>query len=174
MNRGLAIALILGLLYLVNRQSGLITMKDIENGTQIMTTGSTRGERNNNPGNIRPAGYTWQGQIGTDCGSMGCYIKFSTPVMGIRAVARDLLTKFNRGLTNVQSIIYAYAPPGDNNDSGAYARAVAGALGVSVLMPIDMNNLATHTAFVYAVIKHENGRVIYSPAQIAEGVALAR
>jgi len=166
------------LLYFASkRKNALITMRDIiqqaENEVDIMTGRATRGERNNNPGNLRPAGYTWQGQTGQDCGSMGCYVKFSTPVMGIRALARDLLTKYNRGLDTVRKIINAYAPPVENN-TASYINAVANKLGVSPDTRINMGDINTHIAFVYAVIRHENGRVIYTPGQITEGVSIAR
>lgn len=166
------------LVYLsAGRKNAAVIMRDIiqqaENEVDIMSGRQTRGERNNNPGNIRPAGYTWQGQTGQDCGSMGCYVKFSTPIMGIRALARDLLTKYNRGLDTVRKIINAYAPPVENN-TASYINAVSNKLGVLPDTKINMNDINTHIAFVYAVIQHENGRVIYTPSQIAEGVSIAR
>lgn len=169
---GLLIVIIGLVVYVGTRRELSYTMKSLEN--EIMSSGKTRGERNNNPGNIRPAGYTWQGQVGQDCGSMGCYIKFSSPVMGIRALARDLLTKYRRGLNTVRKIISAYAPAADNNNVGAYANFVSRYLGVSPDTVINMENLETHTAFVYAVIHHENGRVIYDMPLIVEGVSFAR
>jgi hypothetical protein len=146
--------------------------KQAENETDILMGKPTRGERNNNPGNIRPAGYTWQGQTGIDSGLMGDYVIFDSPEYGIRAVGKDLLTKFGRGLNTVRKIIAAYAPSSEN-DTGAYISAVSGGVGVSADSMLNLRDVATLTAFVYAIIKHENGRVIYSPAQVAEGVSLA-
>lgn len=169
------IAGISGLLaYLLSKRQPQISdlIKQAQNQVDIMTTGATRGERNNNPGNIRPAGYTWQGQSGIDSGSMGSYVIFSTPEYGIRAIAKDLLTKYARGLNTVRKIITAYAPPSEN-PTESYINSVCASLGVMSTSPLDLNDISTLTGFVYAIIKHENGRVIYTPAQIAEGVSMA-
>lgn len=189
MNKKQKIIVVLGfgglLAYFLNKQSGpalisnlsispIITdlARSIDNGVSIMTTGQTRGERNNNPGNIRPAGYTWQGQSGIDSGSMGSYLIFSTPEYGIRAISKDLLTKFGRGLNTVEKIITAYAPPSEN-PTASYIAAVSQSLGVMSFSTLNLRDVSTLTNFVYAIIKHENGRVIYTPAQIAEGVSMA-
>lgn len=144
-----------------------------ENKAMIMTTGQTCGERNNNPGNIRPAGYTWQGQTGTaSCGVSGTFVVFSEPRYGIRAIAKDLLTKFGRGLNTVRKIVSVYAPPSEN-DTNAYIGAVSRELGVNPDSELNLRDVRTMTGFVYAIIRHENGRVSYQPAQIAEGVSMA-
>lgn len=178
MNEKQKIAVIAGLggllAYLLSKQQPQISdlFKAAQNQVDIMTTGATRGERNNNPGNIRPAGYTWQGQTGIDSGSMGSYLIFSSPEYGIRAIAKDLLTKYRRGLNTVSEIINVWAPPSENA-TAAYIAAVSASLGVMSYTQLDLTNINTLTNFVYAIIKHENGRVIYTPAQIAEGVSMA-
>jgi hypothetical protein len=144
-----------------------------ENRAMIMTTGQTCGERNNNPGNIRPAGYTWKGQTGTaPCGVSGTFVVFSEPRFGIRAIAKDLLTKFGRGLNTVRKIVSVYAPPSEN-DTNAYIGTVSRELGVNPDSELNLRDVRTMTGFVYAIIRHENGRVSYQPAQIAEGVSMA-
>lgn len=132
----------------------------------------TRGERNHNPGNIRPSLSQWRGQVGIDSGKMGDYIIFSEPKWGIRAIARDLKTKYARGLNTVASIINAYAPP-EENPTSAYIQSVCAALGILSIAKLDLNDKDTLMRFVHAIIKHENGRVIYSHDQIREGVELA-
>lgn len=183
MNKNQKIVLIFGfggiLAYFATRQTGqflpVITdiVKAAQNEVSIMTTGQTCGERNNNPGNIRPAGYTWQGQTGTaECGSSGTFIVFSSPEYGIRAIAKDLRTKFGRGLNTIRKIITVYAPPSENN-TDAYIQAVSASVGALPDSPLDLNDSTTLIHFVYAIIQHENGRIIYTPAQIAEGVSMA-
>lgn len=161
-------------LWFVTRPDGQISnlLLTLENEANILTGNPTRGERNNNPGNIRPAGYTWLGQSGIDSGTMGSYVIFSSPVYGIRAIAKDLLTKYGRGLNTVRLIISAYAPPSEN-PTESYIGAVSASLGVMSTTVLNLRDPSTLTKFVYAIIKHENGRVIYSPAQIAEGVGMA-
>lgn len=173
----LIFALFAGWIFYKQRQpiiTGLYeTIQDLENEGYIVTTGQTCGERNNNPGNIRPAGYKWQGQTGTaQCGVSGEFIVFSSPTWGIRAIGRDLLTKYGRGLDTVRKIITVYAPPSEN-DTGAYINSVAKEIGVSPDTVLNLRDPLTMSIFVYAIIRHENGRVIYSPAQIAEGVSMA-
>ncbi len=141
---------------------------DFSNWTDIIMGNPTRGERNNNPGNIRPASYTWQGQTGV----ADNFVVFSDPVYGIRAIAKDLLTKFGRGLDTVAKIISVYAPPSENLTS-AYISSVAGALGVGADTPLNLYDPYVMTAFVKAIIKHENGRVAYDDALISHGVNLA-
>jgi hypothetical protein len=160
--------------WLATRQQGQISylVLSVENEANILMGNPTRGERNNNPGNIRPAGYTWQGQTGIDSGSMGSYVIFSSPEYGIRAIAKDLLSKYARGLRTVRLIISAYAPPSEN-PTESYINAVCSSMGVMSTTRLDLTDVYTLTNFVYAIIKHENGRVNYTPAQIAEGVSMA-
>lgn len=135
-----------------------------------MTTGTPRGERNNNPGNIRLSATRWQGQVvGTD----PAFVTFATPRDGIRALAR-LLRNYQtiHGLRTVRAIIARYAPASENN-TGAYVGAVAAAMGVSPDAPLDLNNDATLSQLVAAIIAHENGRNVYAADTIAAGVALA-
>lgn len=135
-----------------------------------MSIGTPRGERNNNPGNIRLSATRWQGQVdGTD----PAFVTFATPQDGIRALAK-LLKNYQAiyGLRTVRAIINRYAPPSENNTS-AYVAAVAGALGVSPDAQIDLNDAGTLERLVAAVITHENGRNTYAASTIAAGVALA-
>lgn len=137
-----------------------------------LTGNPTCGERNNNPGNIRP-GSPWQGMTGTaKCGSSGEFVVFSSPVYGIRAIGKDLLTKYSRGLDTVRKIINVYAPPSENL-TGSYISAVAKALGVGPDSPLNLTEPHTLIGFVRAIIQHENGRVIYSDQTISEAVNLA-
>lgn len=165
------------LLYFASqRKNALITMRDIiqqaENESMIMTTGKTCGERNNNPGNIRPASYTWQGQTGIAvCGVSGRFVVFSSPVYGIRAIVKDLRTKYGRGLNTIRKIITVYAPPSENNTE-AYIQQVAKSMKIGPDTVLNMQDQTTVSNFVVAIIKHENGRVIYSAQLISEGVAL--
>lgn len=83
-----------------------------------------RGYRNNNPGNIRPNKWKWEGEIEPDTLDGG-YCRFSAPVYGLRALIRDCRNKRRRGLNTLMMIKSAYAPASDNNDVDAYARRVA-------------------------------------------------
>lgn len=137
---------------------------------KIMPINQTRGERNNNPGNIRfDSRWTWQGQIGKDKDG---YLLFDTVENGIRAIGKDLLSKFSRGLNTVRKIIEVYAPSFENNTE-AYISAVSRSLGVEDSAVIDLYKTGTMQAFITAIIKHENGRVSYSSSVINSGVRKA-
>jgi hypothetical protein len=131
---------------------------------------STRGERNNNPGNIRISPINWQGKIG---GADRSFETFADPRAGIRALAVNLRTYQNvHGLNTVRQLVTRWAPATEN-DTGAYVRAVAAAMGVG---PDDAINLAerqTLADLVTAIIKHENGRVIYAASEIVDAVNAA-
>ena len=85
----------------------------------------TRGLRNNNPGNIvyDPAN-NWLGQTGTD----GHFAVFSSPVYGIRAMAKALLNYVNKDgvAPTVDSIIRRWS----KTDQDVYVANVSAALGV--------------------------------------------
>lgn len=144
-----------------------------------MTKKLARGIRNCNPGNIdRAAGVRWQGQA-LDQTSDPRFVVFEHPKWGIRAIARVLITYQDKRraadgskIDTVREIVERWAPPSEN-DTGAYARQVARALGVDDAETVDVYDYATMRALVLAIIKHENGVQPYDDATIDEGLRLA-
>lgn len=135
-----------------------------------MGLGTTRGERNNNPGNIRLSSVQWQGQIP---GADAAFVTFATPADGIRALAKLLKNYQSKyGLNTIRGIVSRYAPSSENN-TAAYIQAVAADMGIGPDAPLDLGNAATLDALVTAIIHHENGRVSYAAAVISDGVARA-
>lgn len=131
-----------------------------------------RGVRNCNPGNIDRTAERWQG-MAADQSSDPRFVVFEAPVWGLRALAKVLLSYSRKyGLRTPEAIVGRWAPPTEN-DTGAYARQVAKALGVGVGDAIDMENAGTLAVLVAAIVTHENGQQPYSPALIAQAVALA-
>jgi hypothetical protein len=132
----------------------------------------TRGERNNNPGNIDRTATAWQGQSADQPDSR--FVKFDAPEWGIRALARTLLTyQSKHWLATVRAIVNRWAPPGENN-TGAYVKAVADEMGVDAEAVLRLEESpALLVKLVRAIIRHENGRVIYADATIEEGVRRA-
>jgi hypothetical protein len=128
-----------------------------------------RGERNNNPLNIRRvAGVTWLGQSDTQTDE--AFVQFIDPIYGFRAGCRILLAYLREGLETVQGIIDRWAPPNENN-SEAYVTAVAAQLGVMPLQRIDV--VAKMPSLLRAICMHEEGEVIYTDDQIRQGISLA-
>lgn len=135
----------------------------------------TRGEANNNPGNINFDSETnWLGQQGIEGGPHPRFARFAQPVYGIRALAKNLLTYYRRyGLNTVDHIIPRWAPATDNNATGSYIRAVAQRTGFEPSEIIDLGDPATLGKLVEAIIWQENGRCIYPASVIAQAVGMA-
>jgi hypothetical protein len=74
-----------------------------------------------------------------------------------------------QGFNTVRRIINKYAPPSENVTS-AYVSAVCRDMNVS---PDAVLSADAIPALVAAIIHHENGRVIYTQAQLSQGVSLA-
>lgn len=134
----------------------------------------TRGVRNNNPGNIdHNNANPWQGELPVDKAKESRFARFDTPESGIRALAKTLLTYFNKHkLKTVRSIINRWAPPGENNTT-AYIDQVAKFVGVGADDPIDVTKKSTLTLLVVAIIKHENAGFMYPAGMVLEGVERA-
>lgn len=130
-----------------------------------------RGIRNHNPGNLVRDGTAWKG-LSADQSADPKFCVFVEPVWGVRALAKVLLTyRSKHGLKTVAQLIARYAPPVENNTS-AYARAIAQALGKSINELLEMDEI-TLVKLVKAIIRHENGQQPYSDTMIAKAVQMA-
>ena len=133
----------------------------------------TRGERNNNPGNIRKSKTAWQGKVDNLAGVVDevSFVQFSSASYGIRAIGKIIGTYYNKyNLVTVHDIISRWAPDSEN-DTGAYVGAVCVSCGVSENEQLVLN-AKTLANIVTAIIYHENGRCIYPPQYILDGLAL--
>lgn len=118
-----------------------------------------RGERNNNPGNIRH-GSKWQGLSAQQTDSSFC--QFVSPEYGIRAIYKLLQTYQKKyELNTVESIIDRYAPPNENNTVG-YINRAAKDIGVSVNEPINVSSKPVAIALATAIVGVELGYQPYS------------
>jgi hypothetical protein len=129
----------------------------------------TRGEANNNPGNIRHvAGTVWEGQtaIQTD----ESFVTFTDPIYGIRAIARIMRSYERQGIDTLGEAIDRWAPPNENN-SQAYVADVCARCAIAQDSIVSFDTIMP--ALVAAIIWHENGQMIYSDAQISQGISLA-
>ncbi|WP_235376222.1 structural protein [Proteus faecis] len=119
-----------------------------------------RGERNNNPGNIRH-GSKWQGLSAQQTDKDFC--QFVSPEYGIRAIYKLLQTYQKKyELNTVESIIDRYAPPNENNTVG-YINRAAKDIGVSVNEPINVASKPVAIALATAIVGVELGYQPYSP-----------
>lgn len=126
---------------------------------------TTRGLRNNNPGNIRH-GDKWRGLAAVQSDPAFC--TFIAPVYGIRAMVKILQSYRRRGLNTVAEIISAWAPTVEN-DTAAYIKSVCARVGVGPNDPVEPGN----PDLIKAIIRHENGQQPYSDNTINDGIKLA-
>ena len=137
----------------------------------IMSTLGPRGIRNNNPGNLRKNGISWQGLAPADQQTDPAFYVFSLPDYGVRAMARVLRTYYNsHGLRSIREIITRYAPATENN-TNAYTLAVAREVGMDPdyrILDLD----AVLPRLVPAMIRHENGMQPYAAADLARWINL--
>lgn len=118
----------------------------------------TLGERNNNPGNLRPVG-----------ASTG-FQQFQTPEAGLAAIDQNLQAYGKRGINSIEGVISRWAPSSENN-TGAYVASVAKRLGIDPKQPINLANPYVRQALGTAIMLHENGTGILtrngSPSPVA-------
>jgi hypothetical protein len=115
-----------------------------------------RGIRNNNPGNIRLSKTVWQGQQAFQ--SDPDFAVFTTPLYGLRALMKTLLTYYLKyDLDTVESLINRYAPPHENA-TDFYTEQVAEALDVERTDKIDVASKQTLIALAQAIVLQENGQ----------------
>jgi hypothetical protein len=137
-----------------------------------MTTAEpSRGIRNNNPGNIRKSKDPWQGlaaqQMDTD------FFIFQSPIYGIRAIARTLITYQDKyGLQTINDLISRWAPPTENQ-TNAYVAEVVAKTGLTASQSINMHSYVDLKAVVAAIIAQENGQQPYTATQLDKALVLA-
>lgn len=137
---------------------------------QTMTQRVPRGIRNNNPGNIRKTPTKWKGEVG---GIDPEFETFSTPELGIRAMAKLLVNYQTRhGLDTIEEIVGRWAPPIEN-DTSSYIDSVAKATNISKFRVLNLSDEDTLLRIIKAIITHENGYNPYTDAQIRIGIGQA-
>lgn len=113
----------------------------------------TRGERNNNPGNIRfDARNQWVGL----CGSDGTFCKFDTMRNGVRALMkliRNYYLKYN--LRTIRDIVGRFAPPNENH-TDIYIKFVVEKVGIDADSRIGFHDKGTWVKLAQAIMLYES------------------
>lgn len=131
----------------------------------------TIGLRLNNPGNIRVTAAHWLGKITPSRHEE--FETFDTPEHGIRALAVNLLTYYNRyHLGTIRQIITRWAPPSEN-PTAAYINDVCDRTGFDADASIDLTNEEDLKSLVVAIITQEQGKCPYSDRQIDRGIEMS-
>jgi len=125
-------------------------------------SGTPRGIRNNNPGNINYAG-----QSGASLERPGGrFARFETAYDGLKAMANQLLRYFDgkttgKRLQTISDIISTWAP-GSENNTAAYIKRLSAVMGISPNARLNLRDPSTMSALMGGIIHHENGRNPYS------------
>ncbi len=118
-------------------------------------TVSSRGLRNNNPGNIRISPTRYRGEVQPSRDR--AFKQFETMAWGYRAMFMLLQTYRKKyGLNTLRGIINRYAPPCEN-DTGAYVASVVRWSGVGADAAIPAADKNTMVSIVAAMSRVENG-----------------
>ncbi|WP_312387852.1 hypothetical protein [Atlantibacter hermannii] len=115
---------------------------------------TTRGLRNNNPGNLN---YVGQAGATKEGGPNGRFAVFETMQQGIAALYKQLQLYFSRGKDTIREIINTYAPSSEN-DTGAYVSAIAKKLGKGADEILNSSDTETIFNLMRGIIDHENGQ----------------
>ena len=146
----------------------------------------TLGVRLNNPGNLE-WGSPWEGlvpreqsryhKVGT--GPQQRFCEFKDAASGIRAIARTLITYFDKRkaqdgspIDTVAEVVARWAPSFENNTS-AYANHVAKLMSVDPDQILDIKSYDVMYGLVTGIIAHENAGYAYPAEVVEEGLRRA-
>ncbi|MDD3287457.1 MAG: structural protein P5 [Alphaproteobacteria bacterium] len=137
----------------------------------MVKTETSRGMRNNNPGNLRRTDDPWQGLAETQTDTE--FFVFQSPIYGIRALVRTLIKyQDKQGLRSIRQIIGRWAPSAEN-DTVAYIKSVSSETGFAPDIILNMHKYEHLKALVVAIINFENSQQPYTAAQIDKALVLA-
>ena len=115
----------------------------------------TRGQRNNNPLNIRRNSIQWVGM--SDIQTDPAFVVFRSLYYGIRAAVIILRNYYKKHhLCTIQEIISRWAPLSEN-DTHRYVEYVSDTLKMSHLATLDMNEQSTIAHLIQAMAVFESG-----------------
>jgi hypothetical protein len=132
-----------------------------------LPSGTTRGIRNNNPGNLVYNDFT-RGLGATGADPNGFAI-FPTPQAGLNAIAANLRSYGRKGINTASNIAHRWS----TTDQSAYTKTLANALGVDPNKPLDMSDPNVINVLRNGIIMQENGRNPYA-AELARDGSVAK
>lgn len=131
--------------------------------SSVPSAGAPRGLRNNNPGNIKYGSFAQRmGATGQDADGFAIFPNASA---GLRAMSGLLGNYASAGIHTVRDAINKWAPPSDNNNTGAYVSAVSQGLGIAPDANVDLTDPAFRARMMAQISLHENGKNAYSSDQ---------
>lgn len=125
------------------------------------------GYKLNNPFNLRANHIPWQGLVVPSSNKDFC--EFTTALFGLRAGFINLKSQLKQYINTIEAIITKYAPSIEN-DTDAYIKAVEKEIGINRYYTLQDYNLK---ALGIAIIRHEQGSIIYDDTTINQALTLA-
>jgi hypothetical protein len=122
----------------------------------LHNSGLPRGLRNNNPGNLVQTNITWKGKIPLAQNTDSRFEQFIELRYGIRALMRDVITDYSKGLNTVNSLISEFAPSFENNTT-SYINTVSSMIGFPANAFIPSLTKQTLVSICKAIVYVENG-----------------
>lgn len=92
-------------------------------GVAVYNTPQARTIRLNNPGAIWKSSVAWNGKVPTDDPN---FEAFDSPLMGARAMLKNMKTHYDRGDKTIAKMIAGWTPDNRANYANAVSRAVFG------------------------------------------------
>lgn len=115
----------------------------------------TRGERNNNPGNIKYGAFAARlGATGEDSGG---FAVFPTATQGINAIGANLRSYGRKGFNTPSEIAHRWS----TTDQDAYTKRLSNLFGGNPNTQLDMNDPTVIASLSRGIITQENGRDSY-------------
>lgn len=138
-------------------------------GDGYKRTGTPRGIRNNNPGNLNYAG---QAGATIEGGPNGRFAVFGSMADGIAALYRQIQIYFSRGTNTIESIVKKYAPAGDGNDVFSYINSLVKSTGKGANEILSSSDMSVIFKLLKGIIGHENGSGYITDNQLMSGIQL--
>jgi hypothetical protein len=126
---------------------------------------TTRGIRNNNPGNIRRGTIAWRGLSPVQGDPDFC--QYVQPIYGLRAMSVILRTYVRKHGFDTLGKIAAHWAPTNENDTDAYLRVLCARCGTGPADP-----LPGHVVIIPAIVYAENGVQPYAAYEIVDAIIL--
>jgi len=126
---------------------------------------TTRGLRNNNPGNIIHTPKKWVGEV--DCPDLK-FKCFESPLAGLKALIRNLdVYHLKYRLTTIERIISRWSPKNEN-DTGRLIKDITRSLDSMGYHMYDYSNADHVAALIRGIIISENGTSPFNQSYIKE------
>lgn len=148
-------AAIFALVYIIIIYKKMKTITGVKTATTNQDVDKTKGQRNNNPLNLRNTSTQLPGQIKSD--SSGFNV-FSTIEYGYRAAIKQLWRYYSlKKLTSVKAIVSKWAPANvDNNSTANYIKFVSDDMGVTPEQTLQYDR-ETISKLLSAMSQYESG-----------------